>query len=86
MNEKNLNNTSRTDWEALSQMKDDQIDYSDIPPLGKEFFDGAVLRIPVAQARGLVPLDPDVLAWFQAQGADYKSRINAVLRSYMLGK
>src|SRR5438477_9658142 len=60
-----MSDTSRTDWKALAEMSDSQIDYSDIPPLSDEFFDRAALRIPAAQARSLVPLDPDVLAWFQ---------------------
>ena len=28
-------------------------------------------------------LDPDVLAWFKAQGKGYQTRMNAVLRAYM---
>jgi len=38
--------TSRTDWKRLASMKDDEIDYSDIPPLTDAFFDRAVLRSP----------------------------------------
>jgi hypothetical protein len=33
MNKNNSNNTSGTNWEALAAMSDDNIDYSDIPPL-----------------------------------------------------
>ena len=38
MNGKDLNNISRTKWAALKAMSDDEIDYSDIPPLTDEFF------------------------------------------------
>lgn len=38
MNVNDLNNTSRTDWAALEAMTDEDIDYSDIPPLSDEFF------------------------------------------------
>jgi uncharacterized protein (DUF4415 family) len=31
-------------------------------------------------------LDPDVITWFRKTGAGYQTRINAVLRSYMLAK
>lgn len=31
-------------------------------------------------------LDEDVVAWFQAQGKDHLSRMNAVLRTYMLAR
>ena len=66
-------------------MPDDEIDYSDIPPLGDEFFDRAVLRIPASQAHDLIQLDPDVSAWFRAQGPDYIATINSVLRGHMSG-
>ena len=51
MNEKNLNNISRTNWQALDSMSDENIDYSDIPPLTDEFFEKATLQIPAAQAK-----------------------------------
>jgi len=63
-------NTSRTDWAALEAMTDEEIDYSDIPPLTHEFFEKAVLRVPAAQADNLIQLDPEVMAWFQSQGAE----------------
>ena len=28
-------------------------------------------------------IDPDVLAWFKAQGKGYQTRMNAVLRAYV---
>ncbi|MBE3039869.1 MAG: BrnA antitoxin family protein [Chloroflexi bacterium] len=31
-------------------------------------------------------IDPDVISWFQNAGAGYQTRINAVLRAYMLAK
>ncbi|MEY4984012.1 MAG: hypothetical protein RIR62_2278 [Pseudomonadota bacterium] len=33
-----------------------------------------------------VRVDEDVLAFFRAEGAGYQTRMNAVLRSYMLAK
>lgn len=59
--------TSPTDWERLAAMTDEEIDYSDIPPLTDPLFERAVLRIPAAQAAALIRLDPDVLAWFAAR-------------------
>lgn len=56
MNGNDLNNTSRTNWEALKSISDEDIDYSDIPPLTDEFFEKAILRIPAAQARNLMKL------------------------------
>ncbi|MBD2359168.1 BrnA antitoxin family protein [Tolypothrix sp. FACHB-123] len=83
MSANDLNNTSQTNWEALESMSDEDIDYSDIPPLTDEFFEKATLRIPTAQAKNLIQLDPDVIAWFQAQGSEYKTLINAVLRRHI---
>jgi hypothetical protein len=56
MNDKDLKNTSRTNWAALETMGDEDIDYSDIPPLTDEFFERATLRIPVQQARRFVQI------------------------------
>ena len=76
-------NISRTNWVALEAMTDEDIDYSDIPPLMDEFFDNATLRIPAAQARNLIQLDAEVIAWFRDQSAEYKTTINSVLRRYI---
>lgn len=83
MSEKNLSSTSRTNWAALEAMNDEEIDYSDIPPLSEDFFEKATLRIPVSEAKQLVQLEPDVLQWFQTQGGEYKTLINSVLRQYI---
>lgn len=47
MSEKDLSDTSRTDWAALEAMNDESIDYSDIPPLTDEFFKNASLRVRI---------------------------------------
>ena len=83
MSDKDLSNTSRTNWAALETMNDEGIDYSDIPPLTEEFFEKATLRIPASQAQQLVQIEPDVLQWFQAQGGEYKALINSILRQYI---
>ena len=83
MNGKDLNSISRTNWAALEAMADENIDYSDIPPLTEAFFQKATLRIPATQAQQLVAIDPDILEWFQAQGGEYRSLINSVLRHHI---
>lgn len=37
---------SKTDWEALASMTDEEIDYSDIPPLPEAFFKKAKQKPP----------------------------------------
>lgn len=83
MNANDSSNTSRTNWAALEAMSDEDIDYSNIPPLTEEFFEKATLRVPSAQARNLVQIDPDIISWFQSQDAEYKTLINSVLRRYI---
>jgi uncharacterized protein (DUF4415 family) len=62
-------------------MTDDEIDTSDIPPLTEAFFKRAKVRMPKKVAVTM-QVDPDVLAWFKAQGEDYEQRMNAALRIY----
>jgi len=71
---------SETDWERLEAMRDEDIDTSDIPEQGVEFFETAELRLPKKTV--CIRLDADVLAWFKAQGKGYQTRINAILRAY----
>jgi hypothetical protein len=60
MSKKDLSSTSRTNWAALESRSEENIDYSDIPPLTDDFFERATLRVPADQAHNLVQLDPDV--------------------------
>ncbi|MCG8347088.1 MAG: BrnA antitoxin family protein [Chloroflexales bacterium] len=59
-------------------MTDEELDYSEIPPLTDEFFARAKLVLPNA-----VELDPDIVAWFKQHGRDYPTRINQILREYI---
>ncbi|MBB4868251.1 uncharacterized protein (DUF4415 family) [Pseudomonas nitritireducens] len=77
-----MSKASKTDWERLAKMDDQDIDTSDIPELGEAFFRNAELHVPVKQAV-TIRLDADVLEWFKGQGAGYQTRINLLLRQYM---
>ncbi|WP_053147047.1 MULTISPECIES: BrnA antitoxin family protein [Pseudomonas] len=77
-----MSKTSKTDWERLAKLNDPNIDTSDIPELGEDFFRRAELRVPTKQAV-TIRLDSDVLEWFKGQGAGYQTRINQLLRQYM---
>jgi uncharacterized protein (DUF4415 family) len=72
--------------QALANRPDDEIDYSDIPPLDDEFWKRAV-RNPFyrpLKSQLTVRVDNDVLAWLRAKGKGYQTRINAILRRAML--
>ena len=59
------------------------IDYSDIPPLGDEFFTKATAPWPPAKSQLTIRLDTDVLNWLKANGRGYQTRINRILRAAM---
>jgi uncharacterized protein (DUF4415 family) len=62
------------------------IDYSDIPPLGNEFFAKAAEAWPPAKQQLTIRLDTDVLTWLKANGRGYQTRINRILRAAMESK
>lgn len=78
-----MNKPSETDWERLERMDDDEIDQSDIPALTKTFFERARIYVPPHMAATMVQVDADILAWFKAQGKEYQTVINDILRSYI---
>ncbi len=70
---------------ALAKTPDSKIDYSDIPPLGKDIKwtrPGALVS-PENKKQVTLRLDADVLGFFKKTGQRYQSRINAALREYM---
>lgn len=67
-------------------MKESDIDYSDIPPLGDEFFKKATVAWPPAKRQLTIRLDADVLIWLKANGRGYQTRINRILRAAMESK
>jgi uncharacterized protein (DUF4415 family) len=64
-------------------MKDDAIDYSDIPALDESFFTRATAAWPPVKRQLTIRLDEDVLAWLKAHGRGYQTRINHILRVAM---
>lgn len=67
-------------------MSDEEIDYSDIPPLDDEFFKNArpVKRTPRTEQIS-IRVDTEVIEWFKrrARGRGYQTLINDVLRTYV---
>jgi uncharacterized protein (DUF4415 family) len=72
-----------SDLKRLRNLKDEEIDYSDIPELDEAFLKKAVIVLPQPKAAVCIRLDQEVLDWFKAQGKGYQTRINALLRAYM---
>jgi uncharacterized protein (DUF4415 family) len=56
----------------------------ELADLPADFWDEAVLVPPAVKQPISLRVDGDVLEWFRGQGPRYQSRMNAVLRAYML--
>ena len=82
MRKSNMKKQSRTDWTRIDAMKDDEIDYSDNPELGDDFFVEAV-PWPRHKQQITLRLDPDVIDFFKRRGEGYQTMMNAVLRKYV---
>jgi uncharacterized protein (DUF4415 family) len=75
--------TSKTKWRHINKLKDKDIDYSDIPELGDDFFKHAKIVMPKNKKLVSLRLDEEVLDFFKAQGKRYQTKINAVLLAYV---
>jgi len=68
---------------ALSRLRDQDIDTSDIPEV-KDWTRALVGRFyrPIKEPV-TIRLDADILDWLKSQGPGYQTRINALLRQLM---
>jgi len=71
---------------ALKRMKDEEIDFTDIPELvnPSRVVVGKFYR-PIKKSL-TIRIDADVLAWVKGQGKGYQTRINGLLREAMQTK
>lgn len=87
MKQKDTSKKFGTDFDRLDKMSDDDIDYSEIPPITDEMWAKGVLRknfVPIPRKRQLtLRIDDDVIKFFKEQGRGYQTRINQLLRAYM---
>ncbi len=82
MSAKNTKKASKTDWKRIDAMRDEDIDLSDSPELGPDFFANAIIW-PGPKKQITLRIDPDVLKFFRKEGRGYQTVINGVLRKYM---
>ncbi len=76
----------KAEMEKLKAASGKEIDFSDIPRTGQQFWKNAVrggLYKPV-KASTTVRVDADVLHWLRSKGKGFQTRINAILRQAML--
>jgi len=80
---------SGTDWtkvDAFSQEAVERMAEEDEGPLPEGWEKTIILGVPEAKKDVHIRLDPDVLRWFKSHGPGYQTRINAVLRSFVLAR
>ncbi|MFP3091402.1 BrnA antitoxin family protein [Treponema sp. TIM-1] len=78
---------TKKDWDRVKNLKDEDIDYSDIP----EITDFSKFR-PWEERQMFKPvkvavtckLDADIVAWLKQGGKGYQTRMNTILREAML--
>jgi uncharacterized protein (DUF4415 family) len=71
-----------TDADVARQIAEDP---DTAPEFTAEMFARAKWVAPLKKVPVALRIDPDVLEFFRKDGPGYQSRMNAVLRSYMLG-
>lgn len=74
---------SRKRLKEIEAIRDEDIDYSDIPETDAAFWADAEFRMSQVKQGVYLQLDQDILAWFKGQGPRYQARINTILRDYM---
>lgn len=77
----------RAEPDRLRRMNEAEITATSPPELDDlpdDFWDDAVVVTPQRKEAISLRVDEDVLRWFRGQGARYQTRMNAVLRSYMM--
>jgi len=79
-----MNKLSKTNYDKLDNLSDNDINYSDIPETDEEFWNDAEVVFPSNKTHLSIRLDDDIISWFKQFGRGYQTKINAVLRSYIL--
>ncbi len=87
MNKENTVKESQTDWARIDAMTDEEIDLSDIPEITEEMWTKGVwrkgLKTPSITSQETLAVDRDIIEFFKAQGQNYQTKINQLLRAYM---
>jgi uncharacterized protein (DUF4415 family) len=73
---------SKTNWDRVDALRDNQIDYSDNPPLEADFFKKAIAW-PGTKEQITLRLSPEVLGFFRRQGKGYQTAIGRVLEDFV---
>ena len=75
--------SNKTDINKLNNLKDKDINYSDVAETDAAFWKDAEVIYPSTKTHLSIRLDDDIVNWFKKFGRGYQTKINAVLRSYI---
>jgi uncharacterized protein (DUF4415 family) len=79
-----LTTEERQAWKELQEMRDEDIDFSDIPEQTGGGWRRVSELVPAENKQQItLRLDADLIAFFRSTGRRYQSRINAALREYV---
>ena len=80
----------KTDWARVDALSDREIentakaDPDAAPLLDKNWFKQAIVVLPERKVPISLRMDREVVEWFKSRGRRYQSRMNAVLKAYVL--
>lgn len=78
---------SSSDIDGLRNMAEDEIDYSDIPPLTEEWFDNAFLRKGLKpfprKNQEMIPINIEIIEYFKSRHFNYPKALNDVLVDFI---
>ncbi len=69
--------------EEIAQIRDKDLDFSDIPELDETFWSEAKLVEPDRTEQISLRVKQSVLQWFRSSGKGYQTRMNRVLETYV---
>jgi len=72
---------NRTDFQRLRSMKDEDIDYSEIPDITEL---SQFQAVNPKQKRITINIDENVIKYFKSKGKGYQTKINEVLKMFVL--
>ena len=72
---------SKTDWDRVDAMTDDEIDYTDSPEATEEMFALMTIREPHKKSIH-IRLDSELINFFKSHSKRYQTKINEVLKAY----
>ncbi len=71
-----------TDWDKLTDLKDKEIDFSDIAKTNIDFWENAVLIKPQKKVEITVSLDEDIAEWVESFGVKSNQILNDIFRAF----